>query len=360
MSSDDYSSRRTFTEKSYAAASSPEELDSLLTARGSRIEKMRSEIDSKSSKPRPKTDPRKHYSEEFIRNTFTKPHPGVKRIYLALIDNSGSNRVIANHFRNSTNYLRLNLKLIDPEAQFGFVYFSDHCDGENWWQAIDWISPDEEGEKILISTLFHVEDADGKDAPEAHECVLWDVCKLDFGDATKKHLILISDVVGHDMGMRGDRGCRNQRDWRDSLKKVDETFSAFEMIGCGDDPDVAELQKQFISYLHPELLSKNLLNLSYIKNPEYRLGIVLNAFLFVVARHGGMQTIEGFLARLYEKWISDPIFGQDTDERAKEAIIRFAKFIPGQSDEIVHMMSRILETGEDKINMLLKNDTNLI
>jgi len=360
MSGGTYDRNETYREESYTSADSDAERRRLLAKREERIKGFRSEIGEKADKPRPTRDVRRDYNAEYVRKAVTQPAPGVKRVYVVLIDNSGSNQKIANHFRNSTNYLRVNLGLVDPEAQYVFVYFSDHCDGDQWWQAVDYISPTLEGEKVMTSTLFHIDDADGGDRPEAHECALLDACGFNFGEVTERHLILISDVTGHGMGMQGDNGCRYQRDWQTSLDNVEKIYQTFEMIGCGDDPDVAELQQQFIAYQHPELLKMNFISLAHIKNSGHRLGIVLNAFLFLVARHRGMQTVEGFLSRLYEKWINDPVFGGDTDRRAKEAILRFAKYVPGQSEETRSMMSRVLVTTPAEIDDLLKQGAVLI
>jgi hypothetical protein len=356
MSGDTYGTRETYG-KSYAEASDDDEREILGARRAERVKGFRSDVGVKSaSGHRPHRNPRDEYDPSLVKLAITQPGKGVKRVYLILIDNSGSNRQIARHFKDSSNYLRVNLQWIDPEAQFLFVYFSDHCDGSGWWQAIDWISPTEEGEKILTSSLFEVRDVNGGDAPEAHECALWDAAHLDFGPTVeKKHLILVSDVTGHGMGMDDDGGCSQQRSWRSSLDKVEEVFTTFEVIGCGDNPDVSMLQEQFIKYAHPELLPMNFVSLSYIHNPEYRLGIVLNTFLFLAARHSGMQAIEGFLARLYEKWLDDPLFGGDTDQRAKETILRFAKFVPGTDDEVCQMMSRILVTSVEDIEDILKH-----
>jgi hypothetical protein len=357
MSGDTYGTHETYREKSPAEADSPVERELLGAKRAERVRGYRDEVDTKAKRPhRPQRDTSEEYDPKLVRLAITQPGKGVKRVYVILIDNSGSNRQIAQHFKNSSNYLRVNLQWIDPEAQFLFVYFSDHCDGDGWWQAIDWISPTEDGEKILISTLFEVRDVNGGDAPEAHECALWDAAHLDFGSTVEeKHLILVSDVTGHNMGMSGDKGCPKQRSWESSLDLVNEIFTTFEVIGCGDDPADSKLQEQFITHAHPELLPMNFVSLSYIHNPEYRLGIVLNTFLFLAARHSGMQAIEGFLARLYEKWLDDPLFGGETDRRAKETILRFAKFVPGTDDEIRQMMSRILVTSVEEVEDILKH-----
>lgn len=356
MSGSTYDSHETYRSKSYASAESDEERERLLNERRLRVEESRSSVGTKSTKPRDIRDARELYDKNLVHKTVTRPAPDVKRVYVILIDNSGSNRKIANHFRNSTNYLRVNLGLLDPEAQFVFAYVSDHCDRNMYWQPIDYLYANEEGERILTSTLFHVEEADGGDAPEAFECTLWDACKLDFGDVKERHLILVTDVVGHGMGLGRDEGCTQQRDWRDTLDLVEKTFTTFEVIGCGDEPHVAKLQEQFIAHAHPENLAMNFISLAYIKEHQHRLGIVLNAFLLLVARHRGLQSLEGFLSRLYEKWIDDPIFGKHTDIRAREAIVRFGKYIPIQSSELAQMMSRVLSISTAEVEELVKQN----
>lgn len=112
-----------------------------------------------------------------------------------MIDNSGSNRKIASHIQSGTEYLTVNLKLLDPEAMYLFIYFSDHTDYELYFQPIDYVFPNEEGDRILLSTLKHIEDANGFDDPEAHECALFDVCQLDFGDAVEASVCFVMKFV---------------------------------------------------------------------------------------------------------------------------------------------------------------------
>jgi len=73
-----------------------------------------------------------------------------------------------------------------------------------------------------------------------------------------------------------------------------------------------------------------------------------------VARRRGIQSLEGFLSRLYEKWLTDPVFGNQTDTRAKEAIVRFAQFIPEQSEEIVNLLGRVLSITKAEVEKLIK------
>lgn len=279
------------------------------------------------------------YNSELVRSKITKPKERTERIHIVLIDNSGSNRVIAEYLKKSSGYFLGVLNNIDPESQIAFNYFSDHTDGDRLMQEIDFISPDEEGDKILYSTLQHTLPANGYDEAEAIECVLWDICGKHFGDVKEKHLYLVTDVVAHGMGLISDSGCPLQRDWKKSVEEVYETFDSFVVVGCGDDPRVGDLQKQFIK---PERLAFDLIDLSAIPEQAHRTGISGNAILFLIARHTGFQGVEMFLSFLYEKWLKDPVFGANTDMRAKEAIRRFGKYIEAPEEEIEKMMKKIL------------------
>ncbi|HAM88429.1 MAG: hypothetical protein US83_C0004G0044 [Candidatus Falkowbacteria bacterium GW2011_GWC2_38_22] len=301
-----------------------------------RIRNARATTGEKKAREERKTE--ELYDENLVKLGFTHPAKGIRRVHIILIDNSGSNKAIAANLREGSGYLSAVLNVIDPESQFAFNYFSDHCDGIRISQVVDFISPDKTGDKILFSTVKNIFPADGGDAAEAIECVLWDVCNIDFGDVTEKHLYLVSDVVAHGMGMDSDNGCPNQRNWRDSVKKVMETFTTFEVVGCGDLPKVGELQKQFLS---PDKVAFDFIDLSGIREHRHRLGIVANAILFLVARHRGLQAVELFLSSLYEKWLSDPVFGENTDINARAAIKRFAKYLDISEEEKDRMMDKI-------------------
>ncbi len=279
------------------------------------------------------------YDESKVRKGITKPKPGVKRIHIVQIDNSGSNRTIAKHLKQSSGYLTAVLKIIDPESQIAFDYVSDHCDGKNLSQQVDYVSPDKEGDATLVSTISHVSDAHGGDEAEAFECTLNDACELDFGDAEEKHLYLVTDVVAHGMGMSSDEGCPKQGDWKKTLKKVAKTFTTFEVVGCANYPENAALQKKFFS---PDRVEFDLIDVSSIKETYHRMAITGNALLFLIARKRGKQAVEAFLGFLYEKWLEEPIFGLDSDKRAKEMIRRFGKYLEWPEKEIEAMMKKVL------------------
>jgi len=291
------------------------------------------------ARPRVKRDTSSVYDRELVKLKITKPAPGTKRIHVVLIDNSGSNRRIANHLKASSGYLTAFLKSIDSDSQIAFVYFSDHCDDDRIMQEVDFISPDEKGDKILHSSISHIHNADGGDPPEAIECALWAACDIDFGDAEEKHLYLVTDVVAHGMGMSGDDGCPLHRDWRESVKRVQRTFTSFEVVGCSPSRRIGEMQAKF---LKDDRAKFDLIDLSKIREAEHRMAITGNALLFLIARHQGFQTVEMFLSLLYEKWLEDPVFGSETVQRAHEAIRRFGKYLEKPDDEVGDLMDRIL------------------
>jgi hypothetical protein len=218
------------------------------------------------------------------------------------------------------------------------LYCSDHCDGDNFIQEIDFLFPDKKGDKALYSSCKNVVPASGGDEAEGFECALKQACDIDFGKAKNVHLYLVTDVVAHGMGMEDDNGCPFQVSWKSSLKKVSEKFTSFEVVGCGGDSDTGKLQQKFIK---PERLAYDLIDLSSIPEPQHRAGITGNALLFLIARHRGFQAIELFLTFLYEKWLNDPVFGKGTDSRAQEMIIRFTKFLEDPAKKVATMTEKI-------------------
>lgn len=304
------------------------------TSRSSRVHEARERVREAPPKPaaRPARDTNETYDSGLIRNKITRPSEHASHVYVLLIDNSGSNRRMAEHLRKTSGYLLAMLRGIDPTAELAICYFSDHCDGEDIRQDVDFVRSTEMGDKILYSTTRHVRGADGGDAPEAIECILWDICEINFAHVPKerRHLTLVTDVVGHGMGLRGDNGCTRGRDWRKSVDRVYETFGTFVVVGCSDQGYVGTLQTKF---LREERIVFDHIDLSSIHSLEHRLGICGNAFLFLASRAMGNQTAVAFLMTLYEKWLEDPIFGQKTDLAAQEAIERFLKYLEMSDEE---------------------------
>jgi hypothetical protein len=303
------------------------------------IDTAREEVRKKSTEPREKRVTESLYDESLVTKKITKPEASTERLHIVLVDNSGSNAMIATHLRESSGYLMGVLAQLDPSSQIAFRYCSDHTDNSKFTQSIDYIKPDKKGDKALYSSSQHVLPANGYDEAEAWECALWEACDLDFGNAKEKHLYLVTDVVGHGMGMESDEGCPHQRDWKKSKEKVYKTFSTFMVVGCGDDPDVGKLQAQF---LKEERVAYDLVDLSSIKETGHRAAITGNALLFLIARNTGMQGIELFLSFLYEKWLKEPIFGDETDSRAQDMIRRFGKYIEQPQTKVSKLMEKIL------------------
>lgn len=302
--------------------------------RSSRVHESRERVRAPSPKPtmRPARDTNETYDPSLIRNKITHPSEHASHVYVLLIDNSGSNRHMAEHLRKTSGYLLAMLRGIDPTAELAICYFSDHCDDENIRQDVDFVRSTEMGDKILYSTTRHVRGADGGDAAEAIECILWDICEINFVHVPKerRHLTLVTDVVGHGMGLRDDDGCPRRRDWQKSVDRVNETFGTFVVVGCSDQDYVGTLQTKF---LRKERVVFDHIDLSSIRSLEHRLGICGNAFLFLASRAMGNQTAVAFLMTLYEKWLEDPVFGQKTDLAAQEAIERFLKYLEMSDEE---------------------------
>jgi hypothetical protein len=280
------------------------------------------------------------YDPGAVRLGITSPPAEAEDLHIVLIDNSASNHVIASHMRDASAHILSMLGIIDPKAAIATIYFSDHCDGNNLMQAVDYVSPTQAGDRQLLSSLTHVAQADGGDEPEAIECALWSACELDFGKVPKanRHLYLATDVVAHGMGMDGDGGCPAHRDWQESLARVHKTYGSFEVIGCGQSTVAAELQTKFVARGR---LAHDLIVLSEIRNAEHRKRITANALLFLIARHNGVQNVQTFLMALYEKWLAEPIFGAQTDMSARQAIARFVKYLELSNTEKQALLDRI-------------------
>jgi len=285
------------------------------------------------------------------RNSITSPSKTAKRAYVVLVDNSGSNRAIADHFLKSSGHFTAFAQSIDAMAEVAFIYFSDHCDGELLFQFADFSPPTEAGDKQLYNSFLRIRGASGDDEAEAIECALLRASEIDFGDipVQDRTVILVTDVVGHRMGLTSDDGCPHQVSWRTSMEAIRRTYGKFILIGSGSNPRMVPLQKQFFETA-PGVsdsveVARNFIDLSEIREASHRNGIVANAVLFCMARNAGKQSIQVFLAALYSKWLSNPVFGTRTDEMARIRIRAFAElYLPGvmEPGEIQEMLSDIL------------------
>jgi len=304
---------------------------------------------SKSSVP--ERDTRELYDSTQAKNTITSPSKEAKRAVVVLVDNSGSNRAIAEHFLKSSGHFTAFAQSVDARAEVAFIYFSDHCDGDLLFQYADFASANEKGDKQLYNSFLKIRGASGDDEAEAVECALLRASEIDFGEipVQDRTVILVTDVVGHGMGLQSDDGCPDQVSWRRSMEAIRRTYGKFILIGSGSDPKMVPLQKQFFEtspgVFDSVEVARNFIDLSSIKEATHRNGIVANAVLFCMARNAGKQSIQMFLAALYAKWLSSPIFGVRTDDMAKIRIRAFAElYLPGvmTEEEIQGMLSDLL------------------
>lgn len=302
------------------------------------------------SAPAPTRDTSSLVDPSKARNTITRPSKNAKRAVVVLVDNSGSNRQIAAHFLQSSGHFTAFARAVDPEAEVAFIYFSDHRDHRPF-QYADFAPSTEEGDKQLFNSFYRIEGQHGGDEPEAAECALLQASEIDFGDiqAKDRTLVLVTDVVAHGMGLTPDDGCPDQVSWRTAMRSVRNTYGKFVLIGSGGDPGMVPLQKKFFETspgeFDPEEVARNFIDLSEIRTAAHRNGIVANAVLFVMARNTGKQSIQVFLASLYSKWLASPVFGDQTDEKAKTRIRAFAElYLPGvmTREEIQSILADIL------------------
>lgn len=286
------------------------------------------------------------------RNRITSPSATARQSVVVLVDNSGSNRVIAEHLRNTSGHLMAFLRTIDPDAEIAFIYFSDHGDGSRMLQYSDFVPPTERGDKILYNSLLAISTAGGADIPEAIECAFLEAARINHAQipVAKRTLILVTDSVAHGMGYHSDDnhprsddddGCPDQVSWRDSLAQVRKAYGKFILIGSGSDPSMRRLQMKFFEG-HEESVGSDFMDLSDIQSSIHRNGIVGNSILFILARNGGKQVVPGFLANLYAKWLANPLFGEDTDYLAQVRIRHMAEtYLQGMmSDKEIQDMLR--------------------
>lgn len=313
--------------------------------------------------PKVQRNEREVYDPKLASNVLTVPEPGGTRAYLILVDNSGSNSSTAEHIKTSSGYLCANAQILVPNIRFGMMYCSDHGDGPRHIQYVNFVKPDEAGDKRLFSSLTNVFPASGRDLPESIECWLKDAANVQFGDIPKemRTLVLVTDSWAHDgipseelselsrkysANFRDD-GCPAQVSWRASMRAVREHYGSFVLIGSGNNPDIANWQRKLFENEQQMIddvdAALNFIDLSTIPKQEHRNAIVGNALLFIMARDDSAQTMELFLSSLYAKWLLNPIFGGDTTERAEKQIRNFSKYLAGimSPAEIDALMTRV-------------------
>lgn len=344
---DSYSNRMREA-RHYLADSSSEEAQS---AHRSRAGRMREATENASREParhvaKAPEPIRQPINASLARNMITKPPVAATEAHIVLVDNSGSNRAIADTLKRSAGYLHAICGQIAGNATIALIFFSDHCDGDLLFQEADYTSPGKEGEDVLRASIAQIQGAGGGDEPEAIECALFKACELDFGkiEKAKRFLYLVSDEVAHGMGQSGDAGCPHQKNWQKGVAKVHENFGSFQVVASGGDREIFNLQKQFIA---KERLQFDLMDLATGKlTHDERCRLVTNALLLFVARNRGLQAVTTFLMLLVEKWLAEPQYGSETLPRARRQINDFCQYLDISEDKKKDLLEKIF-TGTE-------------
>lgn len=329
-----------------------EDVEVRRTAEASRVRRMRGDSEKASAEParfvaKAPEPIRQRIDSSLARNKITTPPKAAAEVHIVLIDNSGSNRAIADALKRSAGYLHAVCGQIAGDATVAMVFFSDHCDGEFLFQEADYTTPGKNGEDVLRASIDKIHGASGGDEPEAIECALFKASELDFGHVAKakRFLYLVSDQVAHNMGYPGeDKGCPDQKDWRMALKQVHETYGSFQVVASGQLRNVFNLQKQFIA---KERLQFDLMDLATGSlTHEERCRLVTNALLLFVARNRGMQAVTTFLMLLVEKWLAEPQYGSETLPRARRQISDFCQYLDLGEDGKKDLLEKIFSGTE--------------
>lgn len=330
--------------------------ESYVKERKARIEKTRDEVKSGHVHKEEVRDTRNLYDRSLVTKVITRPSTSAKIAVIVGIDNSGSNRTIADHVKSSSGYIIASLEaIVSSEVNLAFMFFSDHCDGQELWnQEIDYITPSEQGDRALYSSMQHIKNAGGGDPPEAIECLFKRASELEFPASVKKIFVLITDQVAHGMMSDvGDDGCPYQVSWKKSLNDLRKNFDHFYMIGCGDDQNICQQQLRFFENANAKF---DFMSLADVKKASHRMKLTPTALIFLIAREKGQQAVKSLLCTLYEKWLSNTSeFGSDADLSARRAIARFTKFLNWRREDIKSLLVHVLDlNGLEEAEKLMK------
>jgi hypothetical protein len=288
-------------------------------------------------------------NRSLARNTITVPAAEAKEVHVILVDNSGSNKQIAESLRRASGYIHANASVIAGDASIAFQFFSDHCDGSRLIQEADYVMPGTEGEEILRASIANIYNARGGDEPEAIECALYRAA-VDYRFDERiprdhRFLYLVTDQVAHNMSTDRDDGCPLQRDWKKSLKQAHETYGSFQFIASGSDPAIFQLQRQFIA---PDRQQFDLMDLATGQlTHEERCRLIPNALLFLMARNRGKQAVQLFTLTVVEKWLAEPQYGSDTLRRAKKQIQDFCMYLDWDRADVEDLLQRAFAGTEE-------------
>jgi hypothetical protein len=156
-------------------------------------------------------------------------------------DTTGSMTPWVENVQQKMEYLAAGLlKLMDMEISF--IGVGDHGDGRNMLQ-IKTASSDIEKLKKNVQELLPT---DGKDTPEAFECLFRVLNAGDYDVPTV--LILITDSIPHGMEeFEGeDDGCPFGVDWRDELDVLRDKLQKVYLVSCATDEKIVALQRKVV------------------------------------------------------------------------------------------------------------------
>jgi hypothetical protein len=128
------------------------------------------------------------------------------------------------------------------EMEISFIGVGDHGDGKNMLQ-IKTSSGDIERLKKNVQELLPT---DGKDTPEAFECLFRVLNAGDYDVPTV--LILITDSIPHGMEeFEGeDDGCPFGVDWHDELDVLRDKLQKVYLVSCATDEKIIKLQRKVV------------------------------------------------------------------------------------------------------------------
>ena len=316
--------------------------------RASRIEAARRQAEAEQARrqAKPLEAPTMVTERRLAQMVVEEPPKTARRAYTLLFDNTYSNRLIAEAARAGFERITGRLRGLQRTATVASVWHSDHGDGDDMIQETNWMTLDDQGERVFLAGISEVRSGLGDDLPEASECALHHVAQYRFGTIPRshRHLIFVTDQVAHGMGSPyGDNGCPYGRDWRASLREVAKTYGTFEVIACGHDSKTFNLQKQFIQT--PGRLAYDLVDLASADPQELtheeRLRLVIPTVLFLMARSISKQAVERYLMALYEEWLAAKQYGSDTDPRARRQIGQFTEYLEIGDAERAQLLEKI-------------------
>jgi hypothetical protein len=156
-------------------------------------------------------------------------------------DTTGSMTKWVKNTQDKMNYLTVGLqKLLDMEIEI--IGVGDHADGRNMLQ----IHPFTSDQEALDANVKALQPTDGRDTPEAFECLFKVLNTVEYPVPTV--LVIITDSIPHDMeDYEGqDDGCPFAVDYLTELEDLQEKLKKVYLVSCTTDPHILDLQRQLV------------------------------------------------------------------------------------------------------------------